>query len=160
MGTQARKIVGMDVKKLLNLLSKALADEWLAYYQYWVGSKIASGIIRDEVIEEFSEHAEEELKHANMLTERIIQLGGSPISEPSLWYKLKNCDYEKPTDPSVKALLVQNIRSEQCAIRIYHDLLKVTKETDPITYQIVLDILSDEVSHEEDLETLFKDLKK
>jgi len=36
MGTVGIKIVGMDVKELIKRLNKALADEWLAYYQYWV----------------------------------------------------------------------------------------------------------------------------
>ena len=38
-----RSIVKMDVEELLNLLNKALADEWLAYYQYWIGAKVVKG---------------------------------------------------------------------------------------------------------------------
>jgi hypothetical protein len=34
MGTKGREIVGMDVQQLLDLLNKAFADEWFAYYQY------------------------------------------------------------------------------------------------------------------------------
>jgi len=41
MGTKGREIVGMDIDKLIELLNKALADEWLAYYQYWVGAKVS-----------------------------------------------------------------------------------------------------------------------
>ena len=40
MGTKGREIVGMNVDELLRLLNKAYADEWLAYYQYWIGAKI------------------------------------------------------------------------------------------------------------------------
>jgi len=43
MGTRGREIVGMDVTKVLELLNKAFADEWLAYYQYWLGSKVMPG---------------------------------------------------------------------------------------------------------------------
>lgn len=39
MGTKGKAIVGMDVVELINLLNKAFADEWLAYYQYWVGAR-------------------------------------------------------------------------------------------------------------------------
>jgi bacterioferritin len=38
-----RSIVKMDVEELLTLLNKALADEWLAYYQYWIGQKLSRG---------------------------------------------------------------------------------------------------------------------
>ncbi|HOH31542.1 MAG TPA: ferritin, partial [Candidatus Hydrogenedentes bacterium] len=38
MGSKGREILGMDVDKVLDLLNKAYADEWLAYYQYWIGA--------------------------------------------------------------------------------------------------------------------------
>ena len=34
MGTKGREIVGSRADELVELLNKALADEWLAYYQY------------------------------------------------------------------------------------------------------------------------------
>ena len=40
MGQKGREIVKMDVDELINLLNKALSDEWLAYYQYWVVLKL------------------------------------------------------------------------------------------------------------------------
>ena len=43
MGTKGREIVGMDVEQLLKLLNMAFADEWLAYYQYWLGAKVVRG---------------------------------------------------------------------------------------------------------------------
>jgi bacterioferritin len=39
MGQKGREIVKMDVDKLINMLNKALSDEWLAYDQYWIGAK-------------------------------------------------------------------------------------------------------------------------
>ena len=40
MGTKGRQIVGMDVYELFGILNQAVADEWLAHYQYWLGAKI------------------------------------------------------------------------------------------------------------------------
>jgi len=159
MGTRGREIVGIDVNKLLELLNKAFADEWLAYYQYWIGAKVVKGPMRGQVASELEEHAGEELEHAGMLTERIIQLGGTPILKPEEWYKLSNCGYETPEDPHVKAVLKQNIKGEQCAIDVYNKLLKTVKDKDPITYNMILKILEDEVEHEEDLQTILEDMK-
>ena len=39
MGTKGRDIVGINVDRVLELLNKAFADEWLAYYQYWLGPR-------------------------------------------------------------------------------------------------------------------------
>ena len=43
MGTKAQFIVGEGVKETIDMLNRALADEWLAYYQYWVGSFVVRG---------------------------------------------------------------------------------------------------------------------
>jgi bacterioferritin len=159
MGTRGREIVGMNVSKLIEVLNKAFADEWLAYYQYWVGAKVAKGPMRGAVAAELEEHAGDELKHAGMLTERIIQLGGVPILKPDVWYEMTNCGYETPEDPHVRTLLKQNIKGEQCAIDVYKRLLEMVKDKDPITYDIVVEILEDEVEHEEDLEAMLEDMK-
>jgi len=47
MGTKGIEIVGMDVQQLLSLLNKAFADEWLAYYQYWLGAKVVKGPMKE-----------------------------------------------------------------------------------------------------------------
>ena len=88
MGTKGREIIGVNVDKLIELLNKALADEWLAYYQYWIGAKVVVGPMRGAVVAELEEHAGDELKHAGMLVDRIIKLGGTPILKPEddqLW---------------------------------------------------------------------------
>ena len=159
MGTKGREIVGLDLAELVKLLNKAYADEWLAYYQYWVGAKVAKGRMRGIVAEELEEHAAEELKHAGMLTERIIQLGGSPVLTPQDLYKETNCGYDAPKDPDTKTLLKQNIKGEQCAIEVYNKLLDATKGKDPVTYKLALEILEDEIEHEEDLEAILEDMK-
>ena len=159
MGSRGIALVGMDVKKLLTLLNKALSDEWLAHYQYWVGAKVVAGPMKDAVIGELTLHAAEEMAHAELLTTRIVQLGGTPVLTPSDWFKLTNCKYEPPTDPFVQTILEQNIAGEQCAIGVYEKLMKVTKDADPVTYNIALQIITQEVEHEEDLQCLLEDLK-
>lgn len=158
MGTKGRQIVGMDIDELLGLLNQAFADEWLAYYQYWLGAKIVKGPMKDAVAAELLLHATEELAHADMLALRIIQLGGTPLISPEEWLKTTHCGYEAPTDPFVKKILAQNIAGEQCAIEVYQKLLKIVQVPDPVTYNIVLTILQQEVEHEEDLQALDEDI--
>jgi len=159
MGTKGRQIVGMDINELLEMLNKAFADEWLAYYQYWLGAKIVKGPMKDAVASELLLHATEELNHANMLAMRIIQLGGTPLISPDKWLDYTHCGYDAPTNPFVKEILTQNIKGEQCAIDVYQKLLKIVKDVDPVTYNIVLTILQNEVEHEEDLQSLDEDLE-
>jgi len=162
MGTRGREILesfGIKVEELIKILNKAFADEWLAYYQYWIGTKVASGVPREAVVAELTQHAADELRHAGMLADRIIQLGGIPLLEPKDWFKESNCGYERPDDPDVRVLLVQNIKGEQCAITQYKKIMDYVRDKDPVTYDIALQILEDEIEHEEDLETIQEDIR-
>ncbi len=159
MGTRGREIVGMDVNELIKLLNRAFADEWLAYYQYWLGAKVVKGPMKEAVITELTEHANDELRHADMVANRIIQLGGEPILNPKEWYDFTNCGYDAPLDAVVYEILKQNIKGEQCAITVYKDILEVTHGKDPVTYNMALQILEDEVEHEEDLQSLLEDIE-
>ncbi len=158
MGTRGRAIVGIDVDHVIELLNRAFADEWLAYYQYWLGARVVSGPMKDAVITELMEHAADELRHAEMVSNRIIQLGGTPLTTPKLWFEKTNCGYDAPEDPFVRAIIEQNIKGEQCAIDVYHSLLAETGMKDPVTYNMAVQILQDEVEHEEDLQSLLEDL--
>jgi bacterioferritin len=159
MGQKGREIVKMDVDELINLLNRALSDEWLAYYQYWIGAKVVKGPMKDAVIAELTIHATEELAHAELISARIIQLGGIPVLTPEEWFKKTNCGYDTPVDPYVEEILNQNIKGEQCAIKVYSELLDITRTGDPISYNMILQILSQEVEHEEDLTALKEDLE-
>lgn len=159
MGTKGIEIVDMDVDHLIDLLNKAFSDEWLAYYQYWIGAKVVKGPMKEAVIAELIQHSADELRHADMLASRIIQLGGMPITKPGEWYTHSNCGYDAPDNPFVKDVLAQNIKGEQCAIMTYKGLMNVTMGKDPVTYNIILQILQDEVEHEEDLQAEMEDLE-
>ena len=71
----------------------------------------------------------------------------------------KGREIARPDDHYVEEILNQNIKGEQCAIRVYSDYLDITRVGDPVTYNIILTILSHEVEHEEDLSALKEDLE-
>ena len=61
----ARRISKTDVNDLIKILNEAYAEEWLAYYQYFIGAKLAEGILRPNVVAEFEEHAKEQIRLLN-----------------------------------------------------------------------------------------------
>ncbi|HSG18600.1 MAG TPA: ferritin-like domain-containing protein [Anaerolineae bacterium] len=91
--------------------------------------------------------------------ERCCHRGGTPVTEPKLWYDVKHCSYETPNDPFVATILQQNVQGERCAIGYYKRVLDLTQGKYPVTYNMVLQILQDEVAHEEDLQSLAEDLE-
>ena len=155
--TGSAPIGDTNVEKLVKVLNKAYSDEWFAYHQYWIGSKIVRGPNKEAVIAILTLHATEENQHVVLLLTRIIQLGGTPVLEPRDWYRLTYCGYDAPTDPDVIKVLEQNIKSEQCSINMYNNLLVETRDKDPVTYTIVLGIFQMEVEHKEDLQALLDD---
>lgn len=160
MASKAKKTVCIDVEQVITLLNKALADEWLAYYQYWIGAQVIEGAMKSAVIEELEEHANDELRHAKMLSERIVQLGGIPILEPKTWYECSNCGYAAPNDFHEKKIVDQNIHGERCAIRVYKELLDLVKSFDSQTHKMIQEVLNDEIEHEQDLVGLSNQINK
>ncbi len=151
-------IKGIEIKELIELLNKAYADEWLAYYQYFIEGKVVKGIMKDAAIAELIQHAADELRHATMIADRIIQLGGTPLLHPNEWMQKTNCGYDQPKNFDVVSILQDAIKGEQCAIKTYSSIVELTRDKDIVTYDIVSQILGDEVGHEEDLQALHDDI--
>lgn len=160
MGKEAIKVSSVDVDKLLEMLNAALAEEWLAYYQYWIGARMMEGPMRSEVEQELLLHATEELGHAELVADRIIQLGGTPIINPKDWTKHARCAYEEPSDTYIEAILVQNLNGERCAIQRYQEIADFTQGKDHSTHKMAVQIMNDELEHEHDIEDWLQDLSR
>ena len=160
MGKKAVDIAKLDVEKLLEMLNAALAEEWLAYYQYWIGARLMEGPMRSEIEPELLLHATQEFGHAELVVNRIIQLGGTPILNPDAWTKHAGCSYEEPNDPYVEVILEQNLTGERCAIQRYEEIARFTEGKDYATYQMAINILNDELEHEHDIEDWLKDIER
>lgn len=160
MGKKAIDIANLDVEKLIGMLNAALAEEWLAYYQYWIGARMLTGPMRSEVEPELLLHATEELGHAELVVNRIIQLGGTPLLSPAEWMEKAKCAYEAPTDPYIEEILKQNLNGERCAIGRYEEIAEFTSGKDHATYQMAVSILNDELEHEHDIEDFLADIAR
>lgn len=160
MGKEGIRIVSLDVAKLLEMLNAALAEEWLAYYQYWIGARVMEGPMRSEIEPELLVHATQELNHAVLVADRIIQLGGTPLLHPNDWFKHAGCSYDAPKDPYIEAILEQNLNGERCAIRRYNEIATYTNGKDHRTHQMATQILAEEIEHENDIEDWITDINR
>lgn len=160
MGKRAIEILKIDVQELLRMLNAALSEEWLAYYQYWIGARVMEGPMRSEIEPELLLHANQELNHAVLVVNRIIQLGGTPVLHPAEWMKLSRCEYDAPTDPYIEVILDQNLKGERCAIQRYQELAEFTNGKDHTTHQMATTILNEELEHEQDIEDWINDIAR
>lgn len=118
------------------------------------------GPMRTSIEAELLNHATEELKHAQLLIDRIIELDGTPVLSPEEWPKLASCNYYPPVDPYVEVILDQNLQGERCAIKRYQQIASITDGKDFATHEIAVQILSDELEHERDIEDWLKDIQQ
>ena len=149
----------IDLPGLLGQLNAALSEEWLAFYQYWIGAQVVQGAMRSDVQREFEEHALEEFAHAKLIADRIIQLEGTPVLDPMQWFTLARCKYMPPTNGDVLNVLKQNISAERCAVIRYEEIASYTNNVDYTTCDIAKRIMAEEEEHEQDLQDLQRDVE-
>lgn len=144
---------------IADLLERAYCDEWLAFYAHWLGGKLVVGPMREAVAAELFRHAQDEIKLAEALADRILELGGAPATEPRHWHLGSDCHPAPPEDCSPIAVIEHGLEAERCVIRTCRQLLKEARKEDPLTYDLALEILEKEVEHEEALEVLSRGLQ-
>ncbi len=74
------------------------------------------------------------------------------------WTKLACSLYDEPCDPYIKVILEQNLKRERCAIQRYHEIADFTVGKDHSTHQITVQILNEELEHENDIEDWINDI--
>ncbi|SRR6266852_250195 len=81
MGQKGKEIVEIEVKEVISYLNSAFADEWLAHFQYFLYAQIIEGIDAETLKKELEQQSLDEMNHAKILANRIIQLGGTPTTK-------------------------------------------------------------------------------
>ena len=83
----------LNPEQAIAILNEALATEIVCVLRYRFHYFMASGIHSAAVAEKFSEHANEEQEHADMISARIKQLGGKPEMNPAVIIRLSHSEY-------------------------------------------------------------------
>jgi bacterioferritin len=162
MGQTGRAVIDLDVTDLIADLKRAYLDELQAFYSYWITAAVAEGFHGEELMEHFKEEAMEELGHAGKIADRILQLGGDPVVHPRDWEPGANAPWTAPRADWADAdgMVQDQMKAESGAIRAYSALAKKTFGKDPVTHALAVELLEDEVGHEEFLENLIARPKK
>ena len=157
MGQKGREILEIDVKEVINDLNSAYADEWLAHFQYFLFAQVIEGINADTLKKELEQQSLDELGHAKKIGDRILQLGEIPTTQV---IETSTCGFSPPPKDrsDLKRIVELVIEGERCAIEKYNRLAKKYHMKDLVTHEIFEDLLTDEVSDEEDWENFLPGL--
>jgi bacterioferritin len=143
---------------LLNMLNAAIAREMQVSIQYMLqhaiwnikqsGSSEQAQVKQDKFVGKHSSYwlpgtslkkiAIAEMRHAEVIAERIVQLGGEPTTEPS----------PITIGETPEEILEIDKAQEEGAIQLYSEIIKMAlKEDDGATKNLFQKILSDEEDH-------------
>src|SRR6185437_11508697 len=112
----------------------------------------AAGIHAAPVAAEFLEHANEEMRHADRLAKRIVELRGQPDFSPEGLAKRSYAEYVE--GDTLTAMIKEDLVAERIAIEGYRQMIAYLGENDPTTRCLLEEILASEEEHAEDLSSL------
>jgi bacterioferritin len=134
---------------IVELLNGALATEIVCTLRYKRHHFTAKGLASPKIAEEFLVHAEEETAHADLIAERIVQLGGEPDFAPQNLLKHSHAAYDDSAD--LQAMIRANLIAERVAIEAYSQMIALIGDKDSTTRRMLEGILSQEQEHAEEL---------
>lgn len=141
-----------DVNKTIQILNEALATEIVCVLRYMHHYFMATGVHGTSAREEFKEHADAEREHADMLAERIQQLGGKPDFNPKSLLERSASQYVEGED--LADMIREDLVAERIVIEIYQEMIRYFGNNDPTTRTILEKLLKDEEEHAADLADL------
>lgn len=145
---------GKNTKAAVSVLNDALATELVCTLRYRQHSFAAKGINSEPIAQEFLVHSNEELAHADLITKRIVQLGGTPEYNPDELSKLSHAEYK--TCDTLEAMIRENLVAERIAIESYREMVRYFAQHDPTTRAMLEGILAKEEEHAEELSDLLR----
>jgi len=143
---------GPWVQQIIGFLNDSLATELVCVMRYRRHHFTAAGLASPAIADEFLEHANAELSHADRIAERIVQLGGEPDFRPSGLEKRSHAEYDDSKD--IRAMLRANLVAERVAIETYRQLIRLIGDKDPTTRRLFEDVLADEEEHADELKDM------
>lgn len=141
-----------DRDTVVKILNEALATEIVCVLRYKRHYFMASGINAEGVAGEFLQHANEEQGHADLIAQRIVQLGGEPNFNPDGLTTRSHAEYVEGTD--LIDMIKENLVAERIAIDSYREMINYVGADDSTTRRMLEGILAMEEEHADDLVSL------
>jgi bacterioferritin len=145
-----------DRERVIAALNDALATEIVCVLRYKRHFYMAEGINSGPVAQEFLQHANEEMGHADLIAARIVQLQGEPDFDPATLLARSHAEYAAGTD--LADMIRDDLVEERVAISSYGEIIRWLGDKDPTTRRMLEGILAMEEEHADDLLNLLRDM--
>lgn len=144
-----------DKNQVIDVLNQALATEIVCVLRYKNHYYMARGIRGQTCATEFLQHAAEEQQHADLIAERITQLGGSPNLNPEGLATRSHSEYR--VGENLKQMLTEDLVAERIAIETYSAIVRWLGDADTTSRRLFETLLAKEEEHADDLANLLLD---
>jgi len=123
----------MDTQAVINHLNEILKHEWTGVAQYAQASFIIEGPWREVYAEKFEDDAKESFKHAQLVGNKIVALGGVPVATRN----------EIKQSRELTEMLQYSLAFESRAVEMYTKALELADGNRPLEV-FLEDILNEE----------------
>lgn len=138
----------MDKDTLVRHLNEDLAGELSAIIQYLTYAAKATGPYRPQLVDFFMTEVPDEQMHAQFLANKIVALGGEPVTTP----------HPVPAAHDNKGMLQAVLEAELDAVKNYTQRAKEADEFGDKGLAVQLeDMIRDESGHAEETERILRD---
>ena len=132
-------------------LNKALQEELTAINQYFLHAEMCENWGYHKLSDYIKKQSIGEMKHAEVLIERILFLDGSPSMMP----------LELNVGGTVKGMLESDLALEVSAVKQYNDAIAIaTREGDNGSRDLLVELLKDEEEHVDFVEAQMHQIKE
>ena len=133
-------------EQIIEMLKKAYWMEIETVMSYITNSINPDGVRAQEIVESLQQDIQEELGHAQQFAQRIKELYG--VVPGSLEFSAEQSYLQPPEEQTDIVHVIKGvIEAETGAIEHYTKVVEATDGVDPVTNDMVIDILHDEQGH-------------
>jgi bacterioferritin len=146
-----------DPQQVIQELNRLRATEVTSYLQYKQHAYMAVSLFAPGLKDDFAAHATLELQHADMLAQRIQQLGGVPIYSPvDIAAQAATVGVRPEQGPTLREMIIENLMLERQQVAAYTTFVRELGERDPTTRRLLLEILAETERHASELADYLK----
>ena len=145
-----------DANEVCEHLNRLRSAEIVSYLQYKQHGYMAVSMMGPSVAGEFVEHADEEIEHADMLAQRIQQLGGVLLFDPGEIgaYAKRMMGVTAEQGPTLEEMVREDLELERTQVRAYTALIREIGDRDIVTRRMLEDILIATENHASEMRDL------
>ena len=147
----------IEIQEIIDALDSFHTQSWIVVHLSLALKDRLEGQAASFLLsKELEDKAQESMKHAKKLAERISELGEIDTCNSTEFPMLSplNRFYMPSSGSNVNVILSHILELEQSTIRTYDDFLYGIKDKDYITYHVLREILEDKVRRESEMESI------